>query len=318
MDMFNSKYEEFAKDLEATCPELSAKIATAVALPVNVRKSEFKTQVLPSCAPSRDSAVAPAFVLPGVDMPTDVWASLSANSKKAIQEYLTLLSFSFLVESGTSGDLSGTSWTADWATGMMDEMKEKMKNIDFAGLSEKIAGLFGSAANAAGAAAGGAGEGGNPFGPGFPQLPEKFLKGQIAKLAEEIIKEFDIKDFGIDPAVMEAAGNDPSKSLSMIMDLFMKNPQAFQGTIMKLTKKIQRKIQSGALRPQELVAEAEELMKTFSENPQFVELMESFRQAFGAADPEVARATNREPENRLSIVRERLRKKMEAKKNAKK
>jgi hypothetical protein len=104
----------------------------------------------------------------------------------------------------------------------------------------------------------------------------------------------------------------------MIMDLFMKNPQAFQGTIMKLTKKIQRKIQSGALRPQELVAEAEELMKTFSENPQFVELMESFRQAFGAADPEVARATNREPENRLSIVRERLRKKMEAKKNAKK
>jgi hypothetical protein len=89
--------------------------------------------------------------------------------------------------------------------------------------------------------------------------------------------------------------------------------------MMRLTKKLQAKIQSGALRPQELVAEAEELMKTFSENPQFVGLMESFRQSFGAFnDPDVARATNREPENRLNIVKERLRKKLEARKNGKK
>ena len=151
---------------------------------------------------------------------------------------------------------------------------------------------------------------------GIPQIPEKFMKGQIAKLAEEIVKELRVEDFGIDPAAMEAAGNDPTKALNMIMEVFAKNPHAFQNTVQKLGKKLALKIQSGAIRPQELVAEAEELMKTFSENPQFVEMMEAFRQAFGFEDKEAAQAAGRENENRLSIARNRLRKKLDAKKTA--
>jgi hypothetical protein len=69
---------------------------------------------------------------------------------------------------------------------------------------------------------------------------------------------------------------------------------------------------------QELVAEAEELMKTFGENPQFVEMMEAFRSAFGFEDKEAAQAAGRDNENRLSIARARLRKKLEAKRAAKK
>jgi ABC-type nitrate/sulfonate/bicarbonate transport system substrate-binding protein len=183
---------------------------------------------------------------------------------------------------------------------MMDDMKQKMEGVDFAGLSEKFAAIFG--------AAGGGMD-------GFPKLPEKFMKGQIARLAEDIIKEFDIKEFGIDPEMMKAAGNDPSKALGMITDLLTKNPQALQGIIQKLTKKIQKKIQSGSLKPQELVAEAEELMKTFSENPQFVSLMESFRQSFG----NVAQGRQEHPNDthasgRLSLVQQRLRKKLEQRK----
>ena len=291
-EVFDTKYEEFAKDLEGACPELAAQIAAAVKLDTEERKTEFKRQVLKSCSPKRDSKTCPSFVLPGVAMPQELWEKLSSRTKKAIQEYLTVLSFTFLIDSGTSGDVEGGQWTAEWAKSMLNDMQEKMKNVDFAGLTEKIAGLFGS-------------------GDGMPQLPEKFLKGQIAKLAEEIVKEFNMDDFGIDPEKMKEAGNDPSKALNMIMEVFMKNPRALQGTVGKLTKKIQQKIQSGAIRPQELVAEAEELMKTFSDNPQFVNLMESFRQSFGADDPEVARATGREPENRLSIVKARLRKKLE-------
>ena len=98
----------------------------------------------------------------------------------------------------------------------------------------------------------------------------------------------------------------------------MKNPSAMQSTVQKLTKKLQQKIQSGALRPQELVAEAEELMKTFSENPQFVELMESFRSTFGFEDTEMARAAGRDGDNRLSIARARLRAKLEKRKAGKK
>ena len=309
MDMiFDAKYVEFAKDLLATCPELEAQIKAALALETEDRMKEFKKQVLTSCSPRRDGEKCPDYVLPGVPMTQEIWASLSEKSRKAIQEYMTILSFTFLIDAGTSGDVSGSEWSADWAKTMMDDMKEKMGGFDFTGMSAKIASLFGSMGGGAAA-----GEGGSRF----PELPAKFLNGQIAKLAEDIVKELKIEDFGLDPEVLKSAGNDPTKALHLIMEVLMKNPQNLQSTIQKLSKKIQQKIQSGALRPNELVAEAEELMKTFSENPQFVGLMESFRQSFGAFNPEVARNTNREGEHRLNIVKERLRKKL-AEKNAKK
>ena len=299
-DVFNTKYEEFGKDLKLSCPELSIMIDGALILPPHLRKAQFKELVLPNCSPKRNTHECPKCVLPGVVITPSIWFDLSDRSRKAIQEYLTVLSFTFLLQTGTSGDLPGSGWTSDWAKNIMDDMKQKMEGVDFAGLSEKFAAIFG--------AAGGGMD-------GFPKLPEKFMKGQIARLAEDIIKEFDIKEFGIDPETMKAAGDDPSKALGMITDLLTKNPQALQGIIQKLTKKIQKKIQSGSLKPQELVAEAEELMKTFSENPQFVSLMESFRQSFG----NVAQGRQDQPNDthssgRLSIVKERLRKKLEQRK----
>jgi hypothetical protein len=299
-DLFNTKYEEFGKELKLCCPELSTMIDGALILPPHLRKAQFKDLVLPNCSPKRNTHECPKCVLPGVVITPSIWFDLSDRSRKAIQEYLTVLSFTFLLQTGTSGDLPDSGWTSDWAKNMMDDMKQKMAGVDFAGLSEKFASIFG--------ATGGGMD-------GFPKLPEKFMKGQIARLAEDIIKEFDIKEFGIDPEAMKAAGNDPSKALGMITDLLTKNPHALQGIIQKLTKKIQKKIQSGSLKPQELVAEAEELMKTFSENPQFVSLMESFRQSFG----NVAQGRQEHPNDthasgRLSLVQQRLRKKLEQRK----
>ncbi len=299
-DVFQAKYEEFARDLAATCPELASAITFALGQTPEDRKTMFRTQVMPSCSPTRDAKECPAFVLPGVAMSKEIWDTLSEKSQHAIQEYLTILSFCSLMDSNVK-DISGSGWTEDMAKKMMEDMKEKVKGIDFASLSEKFANFFSSAT----------GQG------NIPQIPEKFLKGQIARLAEEIVKEFKVEDFGIDPKAMEAAGNDPTKALNIIMEVFMKNPMSFQTTMMKLTKKLQQKVQSGALRPQELVAEAEELMKTFSENPQFVEMMESFRQAFGMEGHEDdLRAAGRDGSARLSIVQQRLRKKLEAKKKA--
>ena len=303
-DIFDTKFTEFCDDLAGTCPEFLTQIAAAKALSITERKEQFRRDVLKGCSPTRDATKAPSFVLPGVQMTEEIWTSLSDNSKKAVQEYLTILSFCLLMDDGNVSDLSG-GWTADWAKTMMEDMKEKMKGVDFSGLSEKFAKFFGTAG------AGGLG--------GIPQIPEKFMKGQIAKLAEEIVKEFNIEDFGLDPEQMKAAENDPSKALNMVMEVFMKNPQAFQKTIGKLTKKLQQKIQNGSLRPQELVAEAEELMKTFSENPQFVEMMEGFRSAFSMdGHEEEARAAGRDGSARLSIVQQRLRKKLEQRKGGKK
>lgn len=301
-DIFLSKYDEFARDLMATCPEFTESITAALALSSTERKDQFRNQVLPSCSPQRDATKMPNTLLPGVSMTPEIWESLSEKSKNAIQEYLTILSFCLLMDSAsTTADLSGAGFTADWAQKAMEDMKEKMKGIDFSGLADKFSKIFGDSSSSS----------------SFPQIPEKFLKGQIAKLAEEIVKEFRVEDFGLDQATMDAATSDPTKALQMIMDIFMKNPQSLQGTIMKLTKKLQQKIQSGSLRPQELVAEAEELMKTFSEHPQFVELMESLRSTFGMEGHEdELRASGNDGSARLSLVQQRLRKKLEAKKAA--
>lgn len=299
--LFDQKYEEFARDLLSTFPELKGLIESAVGLGASERREGFKTQVLPSCSPTRDSTKAPEYVLPGVALGEKLWTEVSDATREAIQKHLTVLSFAFLMEQG--GDLSGTPWNAEWAEKMMEDLKGKMDKMDFAGLSEKFAKLFGGM--------GGDGK--------IPEIPEKFKNGQIARLAEEIMKELKPEDFGFTKEQMDSAGNDPAKALNIITDVFMKNPQVFQNTIQRLTKKLQAKIQSGALRPQELVAEAEELMKTFTSNPQFVELMETFRNTFGMAeDPDLARATGNDGSGRLAMARARLRKKLDAKKGGKK
>jgi len=316
--VFIKKYDEFVRDLLGACPELTSEINVAAALSPEQRRDGFREQVLPFCSPTRHSDIVPTFVLPGVKVSQDIWDTLSRKSKLAIQEYLTMLSFTYLMEAGEKADLSGNGWNAEWAEKMADDMKSKMEGMDFAGISEKIAGLFGAAGAAGlGGAAGAAGAAFGGFG-GIPQIPEKFMKGQIAKLAEEIVKEIKIEDFGLSPAELESAGNDPNKALQMILDVLRRNPMYFQNTVKSVGKKLQKKIQSGAIRPKELVAEAEELMKTFSDNPQFVSLMESFRKTFGFADnPEAARAAGNDPNPRLDLVRERLRKKLEKKNGGK-
>jgi hypothetical protein len=297
--VFDVKYAEFCEKLLGLLPESADQIRAALALSPEERRKQFREQVLDSCSPKRDAAACPSYVLPGVPMIKEVWEVISAKSKKAIQEYLTVLSFTCLLETSSAADISGTPFDADWAKAMFDDMKKKMSGIDFSGIAEKMASIFGEAGK-----------------DGIPKLPEKFMKGQIARLAEEIVKEFRLEDFGLDPAELESAGSDPTKALNLMMDVFMKNPANLQKTIGRLQKKLQEKIQSGSLRPQELVAEAEELMKTFSENPQFVEMMESFRQMFGMQDPDLARAAGQEQSARLSLVKERLRKKLDAKKKA--
>ena len=100
--------------------------------------------------------------------------------------------------------------------------------------------------------------------------------------------------------------------------MFTKNPAMIQNTIKKIGKRLQQKIQSGAIRPQEIAKEAEELMKEFAGNTEFVDMMGSFKSAFGFEDMDMARAAGRDGSARLSLVKERLRKKLEAKKAGKK
>jgi hypothetical protein len=194
--------------------------------------------------------------------------------------------------------------TKSWMEDIMGQWKDKLGSLDIEGLFKKFSGVFGQT-DASGAS-----------GFSMPKLPEKFLKGQLAKLAEEIVKDIKPEDLGFTPEMMAECEKSPSKSFDILLQVFTKNPAIIQSTIKKIGKRLQQKIQSGAIRPQEIAKEAEELMKEFSENTEFVGMMDSFKSAFGFEDMETARKTGNEGSARLSLVKERLRKKLAAKEAA--
>jgi ATP-dependent exoDNAse (exonuclease V) beta subunit len=200
-------------------------------------------------------------------------------------------------------DLSGQE---GFIKDFLEHWKTKMGSADFSGLADRFAKFL----NTAGASASGS---------GIPALPERFLKGKIAKLAEELVREFRPEDFGLTPQQLEECESNPAKAFEILLQAYSSRPEILQNAMKKIASRMQQKIQRGELKPQDLAREAEDIMKECTSNPAFQGMMEGFRDSFGAfADPDIARAQGREGDARLQLVRERLRKKMEQKKGGKK
>lgn len=296
--VFQTKYEEFAKELLETFPELAPAIQASLALSPTERLTRFQKEVRPSA----DSTQSIGALLPGVILPAATWATLSPSNQKVIWEYVRLLSMCCFLEGFGSPD---ETHTKSWMEDIMGSWKDKLGSLDMEGLFKKFSGIFGSGMDTSG-------------GSGFsmPKLPEKFLKGQLAKLAEEIVRDIKPEDLGFTPEMMAECEKSPSKSFDILLQVFTKNPAIIQSTIKKIGKRLQQKIQSGAIRPNEIAKEAEELMKEFAGNADMVGMMDSFKTAFGFEDMDIAKAAGKEGSARLNIVKERLRKKMEEKKAA--
>lgn len=305
---FQKKYDEFCADLLGACPELTSFIQVAKHLTPELKLKRFKEEVLPvSGNPQRNPKVCPGLVLPGVQLTDSLWAELSEHSQAAIQEYLTILTMCCLMETNTNfTDLSGQ---AEFFTGFLNQMNERLKSADFKAVSEKFSKFIEKFASSAG----GDGEGGQKP---MPNIPERFMKGKIAKLAEELVREFNASDFGLSEEDLIALERNPMRAFEVLLQGYTTNPMILQNAMKKIASRMQQKIQRGELKPQELAAEAEELLKECTDNPQFTEMMESIRTAFGFEDMDMAREQGREGSARMSIVRNRLRAKLEKKKAA--
>jgi len=305
--VFQSKYEEFAKELLATFPELATELRSALALTPQERLQRFQATV----KVTTDSTANCGTVLPGVTLSDGTWASLSPSNQKVIWEYVRLLTMCCFLEGFGSDTAEGASGskgpTKSFIDSVMGDWKEKLGKVDFEGLLGKFSKIFGF-----GDASGASGFSGFKM----PKLPERFLKGQLAKLAEEIVRDIKPEDLGLTAETMAECEKSPSRAFDLLVQMFTKNPEAIQTMVKKIGKRLQAKIQSGAIRPQEIAAEAEELMKEFAGNTDLVGMMESLKSAFGFEDMDTAKAAGREGSARLSAVRERLKKKLEAKKNA--
>lgn len=290
--IFNKKFTEFCDDLAGACPEYSADIEIAKELSPVERERAYKNEVLKKVA--RSPTTNPGRVLPNVTIKSGVWNSLSDASKKAILEHLRVLDLTCVF---MNIDVSGAAGISqDWVDSILRDMRGSMDRVDFKSMADKFSTMFG-------------GEGTT-----LPPLPEKFLKGKLAKLAEDMVREFKPEDFGMSAADIAACEKDPTRAFEILLSASGENPQNLQKVMERVAKKLQTKIQNGELKPQELAAEAEELMKEFQANPAFVQMLDSFRQAFSFEQPEAARKTGHDGEGRLAQARARLRKKLDARK----
>lgn len=295
--VFDKKYTEFCTDLEGACPELNLQISSALALDTDTRWARFHTEVNPDS--KRDMKLCPGTVLPGVVITNAMWENeLSPATRKAIQEHLTVLSICTLYEKANGDMPSGVM--DDMLKGFLNDMKEKLASTDFKKLSEKFAAMFASEGAAS----------------ALPNMSQRFLKGKIAKLAEELVHEFRAEDFGLSQEQLLACERDPTQAFSLLLNAYTSRPDILQTSMKKIASRMQQKIQRGELRPEELAAEAEELMKECTDNPAFKEMLESMRNAFGGGDMETARAQGREGSARLTLARNRLRARLEKKKAA--
>ncbi len=280
--IFQKKYTEFCDDLLGTYPEKDAEIQAARALTEGERIERFRNEVLPTAGvPTRNPLVTPGPVLPGVVIEEQHWSTFSSASKKAIQEYVTLLCFTCMFEEGKNPfeDFASNPAMKKMMEEMMGSFKDKLNSVDFRAITEKMMKIFGE-------------------GKGGFKLPERMLKGQLAKLAEELVREFRPEDFGLNAEELQETEQNPSRAFDLLMNIYTRRPELLQNAMKRIAKKLQDKVRRGELRPQELAAEAEEMMKEFTENPQFVELMESFRNVFGFQDEESSRAAGRDGESR--------------------
>lgn len=316
--VFQTKYNEFAEDLMGALPEYAVQIQAAKELSDSVRLTRFQEEVKVgntiSNSDTTDFSKNPGSVLPGVMIEDGVWATLSENTRKAIWEYVRILSICCFMEAGFGGEDSKPAWMDD----AMNDLKQKLEGVDFQEIIKKFSTFFKPGLNGSSGTTDGEGEGkenGVPAGfeklfeNGFPQIPEKFLKGHMAKLAQEIVKDITPEDLGISAEMMEQCEKNPSRAFDILFQVFGNNPGIIQKTVQKIGKRLQQKFMTGAIRPEEIAREAEELMKEFANNSSFVDMMDGIKNAFGFADMDMARQAGKEGSARLAMVKERLKKK---------
>jgi hypothetical protein len=301
--IFLSKYEEFADALKTAFPELEETIKVALGVPVNEREKMYKQMVLPTAGnPKRDSKAVPGMVLPGVFINEALWSSSSEKTREAINQFLGVLTFSLVMKDGSSKDFGDDAFRS-WADTFMNQWRSKMDRGEFDSFTKRFADLFGSTAAS---------------GERLPPFPEKLRKGKLVRLAEEIVRELKPEEFGLDPETIKQCETDPSKAFEVIMNSTMRNPEKLQGAMKRIVKRLQEKFQRGEFKPQELAAEAEEMMKEFSENPAFVDMMDSLRKTFSfEGDMDAARAAGQEKSARLNVAQERMRKELLRRQEAK-
>lgn len=319
---FHSTFLQFCDDLEGTFPELSDAIRafrnSDEESAIKAFRTLWKNRLNAIAVRDGELFMNDVEIIPGVVITPTLWRDVSESTHTAIWNYLS--SLALLSAASSSKDEEDSFWDEeDFKKGMEEMMKQLREAAEGSGATasgagssftspfSEMGGLFEKLKGMAEKMGVGA-EGGAM--PEF-KMPERLLKGHIAKMARELAEEFKPEDFGISPEMLNV--NDPAKIFEYLQEIFTKKPDLLMGAAQRIAKKIQAKFQRGEIRREDIISEIEELMKDFSEN-------EAFKNLFGGLDEILrssAKATGNEGSERRRAVQERLRKKA-AEKEAKK
>ena len=320
---FSSTYKQFIQELTETFPEYAAPLTLALESPdlqtvfLNTWKTYTKDVAGQNGAIFTDKGLE---LVPGLFMTSKLWSELSSGTQAAIWKYIS----SLLLLTAASSESAEGLWDLSGFQVDMEEMMAKLKEAgacaeagagDDAGLGGlggmadifeklgKMAGTFGMPDLSGFAGA---------FGDaGKFKIPERLFKGHIAKIAEELVKEFKPEDFGISPDMLES--DDPARIFNYLQEIFTKKPEMLMTAAQKIAKKIQAKFQRGEIKREDIIREAEELMAEFSENEAFSSLFGSLGEMMKTGEKE----SGNEGSARRREVQERLRRK-QSEKDAKK
>jgi hypothetical protein len=322
---FTNTLSEFVSELRLTFPELDAAIDRAATVtPAHYWKSwQNGLEILAMRDYDRLLAERRGLIIGPVLIKKEVWDELSDGTRLVIWKYLRTLMLEAAMEID-HGELStqtmqslvdimtaeriesGGEDAEKAASEMFEESMGHMKP-----LLDKLRGLLGSAAN------GGAGATEIPDIP-LPEIPEHLRKGRIAQLAESMSKQISPEDFGLNPAELE--GLSMEELLKRLAETYQRNPTLLLNGAKRVAEKIQKQVLNGNLKREELIAEVEEFIGLFKEHPLFKDAIEKFQSLTGGSLASMfgGGGGGAEQSERRRIVQERLRKKLAARKAAKK
>lgn len=293
---FGKTYKQFLDDLKGTFPEYTAALTLAESLPdIQERFVEVWRNYAAAVA-AQDSRIFDTKgieLVPGFVMTEKLWGELSAGTHSAIWKYISTLLL--LAAASESSKTDGGLWDISGFQTSMEEMMKHLKSEDGSGAFMDMFAQLGKMAESMGLK--------DLSGASAFKIPEKLFKGHIAKIVEELVKEFKPEDFGITAEMMES--KDPKAVFNYLQEIFTKKPEMLMAAGQKIAKKLQAKFMSGSIKREEIIREVEELMKEFSDNEAFSELFGSLGDILKSSDKE----TGNEGSARRREVQERLRRK---------
>ena len=318
MSAFADTLKSFCQELGLTFPELQPQITRALGVNPAQFWNSWKGSL--EILYERDAAKLfeehKGFLVSAVRLTPALWKELSDTTQKAIWKFLRTLTLESAMELNLDGVdtetmqklmaiLTAERIEADPAGAASDMFEESMQHMKpiMEKLMEKIKGSVGSLGSA---------------GAGFmdlsgfemPDIPERLRNGRIAKLAEEMAKQFDPKEFGIDPEMLK--GDNIEEIMARLVDMYQRDPTQLIAGAKRVAEKIKRQILGGSLNREELIAEAQEFITLFKEHPKFKEIMEKVSGFTGPGGLAEMFGGESAPSERRRAVQERLRKKMAA------